>query len=209
MPALPEEKEHALEEGVKIYDYIAPVEVICDKQGVMESLKCIRMKKGEFDDTARRKPVPIEGSEFCMDGDTLLIAIGAQGEVEQYKEIKTKMGKTIIVDPETMATSVKGVFAWGDCIHGPDTVIRAIADGRKAALSIDRFLGGSQIEIEMEQRQSKRSLFASIIEQERCRMQVPVLDPEERTKGFQEIELPFDEQACQQEALRCLRCDVK
>lgn len=209
MPALPEEKEHAIEEGVKIYDYIAPVEVISNEQGVMEMVRCIRMKKGEFDDTARRKPVPIEGSEFCMDADTLLIAIGAQGEVEQFKELQIKKGKTFAVDIETMSTSIKGIFAGGDCTHGPDTVIQAIAAGRKAALSIDKFLGGNQIEVEAAQKQRQRRIFAPIIEEERSRLDVPVLDPEERKKGFQEIELPFDEHTCQQEAHRCLRCDVK
>src|SRR5690606_9128141 len=88
MPALPEEKEHAAEEGIKIYDYIAPVEIIVNQEGRMEGVRCIRMAKGEFENTARRKRVPTEGSEFIMDADTLLIAIGAQGEVEGFDEIE-------------------------------------------------------------------------------------------------------------------------
>lgn len=209
MPALPEEKEHAIEEGVKIYDYVAPVEVIIGEDGSMEGLRCIRMARGEFDSSARRKPVPIKGSEFCMDGDTLLIAIGAQGEVDGFKEIKTKKGSIIHVNPETMETSVQGIFAGGDCIHGPDTVIKAIADGRKAAISIDKYLGGNQEEIEKEQQQKPRQPYAPIIEEECKRLNVPVLDPEQRIKGFNEIEMPFDEEICKQEAFRCLRCDIK
>jgi NADH-quinone oxidoreductase subunit F len=209
MPALPEEKEHAAAEGVKIYDYIAPVEIIVDQGGRMEGIRCIRMAKGEFDNTARRRPIPIKGSEFRMDGDTLLIAIGAQGEVEGFGEIKTTKWKTFEVNSETLETSLDGVFAGGDCIRGPDTVIQSIADGRKAALGIDKYLGGNQLEIEKAQEQKQRQYYAPIVEHEQKRLAIPLLDPQERKKGFWEIELPFDEHTCQQEAFRCLRCDVK
>jgi NADH-quinone oxidoreductase subunit F len=157
MPALPEEKVHAAEEGVRIYDYIAPLEIIADEQGRMEGVWCIRMAKGEFDNTARRKPVPIEGSEFKMEADTLLIAIGAQGEVEGFEGIDFTRWKTFRVNPDTLETSIKGVFAGGDCIRGPDTVIQSIADGRKAALSIDKYLGGDQEEKETAQQARKRA----------------------------------------------------
>jgi NADH-quinone oxidoreductase subunit F len=208
MPALPEEKVHAAEEGVRIYDYIAPLEIIADEQGRMEGVWCIRMAKGEFDNTARRKPVPIEGSEFKMEADTLLIAIGAQGEVEGFEGIDFTRWKTFRVNPDTLETSIKGVFAGGDCIRGPDTVIQSIADGRKAALSIDKYLGGDQEEKETAQQARKRQIYAPVIEQERKRLRVPVLDPQVRKMNFDEIELPFDEEACRQEALRCLRCDA-
>ncbi len=208
MPALPEEKVHAAEEGVRIYDYIAPLEIIADEQGRMEGVWCIRMAKGEFDNTARRKPVPIEGSEFKMEVDTLLIAIGAQGEVEGFEGIDFTRWKTFRVNPDTLETSIKGVFAGGDCIRGPDTVIQSIADGRKAALSIDKYLGGDQEEKETAQQARKRQIYAPVIEQERKRLRVPVLDPQVRKMNFDEIELPFDEEACRQEALRCLRCDA-
>ena len=208
MPALPEEKVHAAEEGVRIYDYIAPLEIIADEQGRMEGVWCIRMAKGEFDNTARRKPVPIEGSEFKMEADTLLIAIGAQGEVEGFEGIDFTRWKTFRVNPDTLETSIKDVFAGGDCIRGPDTVIQSIADGRKAALSIDKYLGGDQEEKETAQQARKRQIYAPVIEQERKRLRVPVLDPQVRKMNFDEIELPFDEEACRQEALRCLRCDA-
>ena len=209
MPALPEEKIHAAEEGVKIYDYIAPLEIIVDRHGRMEGLRCIRMAKGEFDSSARRRPVPIKGSEFRMDADTLLIAIGAQGEVEGFGEIKSTRWKTFEVNRETLETSLKGVFAGGDCVRGPDTVIQSIADGRKAALAIDRYLGGNRIEAEKARRERKRQYFATILENEQSRLTIPVLEPEERKRNFDEIELPFDHRICQQEAFRCLRCDVR
>lgn len=174
----------------------------------MEGVWCIRMAKGEFDNTARRKPVPIEGSEFKMEADTLLIAIGAQGEVEGFEGIDFTRWKTFRVNPDTLETSIKGVFAGGDCIRGPDTVIQSIADGRKAALSIDKYLGGDQEEKETAQQARKRQIYAPVIEQERKRLRVPVLDPQVRKMNFDEIELPFDEEACRQEALRCLRCDA-
>ena len=119
MPALPEEKVHAAEEGVRIYDYIAPLEIIADEQGRMEGVWCIRMAKGEFDNTARRKPVPIEGSEFKMEADTLLIAIGAQGEVEGFEGIDFTRWKTFRVNPDTLETSIKGVFAGATAYAGP------------------------------------------------------------------------------------------
>jgi len=209
MPALPEEREHAAEEGVKIFDYVAPVSIIPDENGRIEGLKCIRMAKGEFDSSARRKPVPIEGSEFRMDVDTLLIAIGAQGEVEGFEELELTGWKTFKVDEDTMQTSMEGVFAGGDCIHGPDTVIQAIADGRRAALAIDRYLGGNQEELEKAQQHKPRKIYGSIVETEQERLRVPLLTPEERKNNFREIELPFDIEACQREASRCLRCDVR
>jgi NADPH-dependent glutamate synthase beta subunit-like oxidoreductase len=207
MPALPEEKVHAIEEGINIYDYVAPVEVIADENGVMKGLRCIRMAKGQFDESARRKSVPIKGSEFRMDADTLLIAIGAQGEVEGFREIGVTDKKTFSTDPITMETSIEGVFAGGDCSRGPETVIKAIADGRRAALSIDQFLGGDKIKSDEEQ--ADRQLYVPIIETEKPRLIIPVLDPDDRKKGFQEIELPFDGEKCREEAFRCLRCDVK
>ncbi|MGI6537024.1 MAG: NADH-quinone oxidoreductase subunit NuoF [Caldicoprobacterales bacterium] len=209
MPALPEEKIHAAEEGVRLYEYIAPLEIMVDECGNMKGVWCIRMAKGEFDDSARRKPVPIRGSEFQMDADTLLIAIGAQGEAEGFEGIEFTRWKTFKINPDTLETSLKGVFAGGDCIRGPDTVIQSIADGRKAALSIDKYLGGNQEEIEKGQQAGKRQIYASIIEHEQERLKVPVLNPEVRKTNFDEIELPFDEEACRREALRCLRCDAE
>jgi NADH-quinone oxidoreductase subunit F len=88
-------------------------------------------------------------------------------------------------------------------------VIQSIADGRKAALAIDRYLGGNRIEAEKARRERKRQYFATIIENEQSRLTIPVLEPEERKRNFDEIELPFDHRICQQEAFRCLRCDVR
>ena len=209
MPALPEEIDHAREEGIKIYDYVAPTEVIAGEDGRIESLRCTRMAKGEFDNSARRRPVPMSGSEFRMACDALIIAIGAQGAVEGFDSLRMKGGKIFSVDPDTMETSLSGVFAGGDCIHGPDTVIQAIADGRKAALHIDRFLGGDQIEAERKMRQKPRHIYGTLVEEEQAPLAVPLLPAEFRRRTFDELELAFDEKACQAEAMRCLRCDVK
>ncbi len=209
MPALPEEIDHAREEGVKIYDYVAPTEVLSGEDGRIESLRCTRMAQGEFDNSARRRPVAMSGSEFRMDCDALIIAIGAQGEVEGFDTLRQKSGKTFEVNPETMESSVPGVYAGGDCIHGPDTVIQAIADGRKAALSIDRALGGNRIEVEREMRLKPRQIYAPLVEEEQPRLDIPTLPADFRCRTFDELELAFDEKDCQTEALRCLRCDVK
>jgi NADPH-dependent glutamate synthase beta subunit-like oxidoreductase len=142
MPASNEEIEAALHEGIKIEYLVAPSEVVAE-EGRVTGLKCIRMQLGEPDKSGRRRPVPITGSEFTISLDTIMPAIGQASDlsfVDGESGITLTKWGTIVADPETLTTSRKGVFAGGDCVTGPYIAIAAIAAGKKAAVSIERFL---------------------------------------------------------------------
>ncbi|MFA4910531.1 MAG: FAD-dependent oxidoreductase [Desulfobacteria bacterium] len=142
MPASDEEIEAALEEGVKIEYLVAPLQVFT-ADGKAAGLRCMRMELGKPDTSGRRRPIPVEGSEFDIELDTLIPAIGQVPDISFLGESSgielTKRG-TIAVNPDTLETSRPGVFAGGDCQTGPKIAIEAIAAGKKAAVSIDKYL---------------------------------------------------------------------
>lgn len=140
MPANDEEIEEAKEEGVKFEFLTSPVKI--SRKGDKLQVECIRMKLGEPDSSGRRRPVPIEGSNYVIEADTCVMAVGQKvdSEMAQQANIKTTRWGTFDIDPTTLQTNVKNVFAGGDCGFGPDDAIRAIADGKKAAYFINKFL---------------------------------------------------------------------
>ena len=143
MPGRAEEFGHAEEEGVKFHYLAAPVEVLLDEGGHVRGLRCIRMELGEPDDSGRRRPIPIEGSEFDMDVSAVVFAIGYNPEPlipETTEGIKTDDRGLILVDEETGATSREEIFAAGDNVTGPKTVVHAMAGARTAARAIHEFL---------------------------------------------------------------------
>ncbi len=145
MPANPWEVEEAEKEGVKPQLLVSPKRVL-GKNGRVSALECVNVKLGELDETGRRRPVPIEGSEFQKEIDTLILAIGESPDLFFLpKEIEVTEKNTISVDPFTLETSMPGVFAGGDVVLGPATVIEAIVAGKRAAVSIDRYLKGRDI----------------------------------------------------------------
>ncbi|MBN2709159.1 MAG: NADPH-dependent glutamate synthase [Calditrichaceae bacterium] len=143
MPARVEEVKHAKEEGVQFKILTNPVEFIGDEDQWLKAMKCIKMELGEPDDSGRRRPVPIAGSEYITEIDIAIIAIG-NGSNPLIKQTtpEIEIGKrgTIIVDPETMETSKKGVFAGGDIVTGGATVILAMGAGRTAAKAIHEYV---------------------------------------------------------------------
>jgi len=142
MPARIEEVEHAKEEGVKFELLTVPVRYIGDENGWVKQMECLRMELGEPDDSGRRRPVPIEGSEFIIEIDTVVVAIGQSPNplVPSTTEgLETTKWGTIVVDDDG-ATSRKGVFAGGDIATGAATVILAMGAGKKAAKAIDKYL---------------------------------------------------------------------
>jgi NADPH-dependent glutamate synthase beta subunit-like oxidoreductase len=139
MPAIPEEVEEAIREGVKIHFLASPIKII-GKGGRAAGMECIRMKLAEPDKTGRRKPVPITGSNFNVQADTVIAAIGQRVDRRALKELDTNQDGTVRVNPETGETSMKGVFAGGDVVTGPGWAIDAIAAGKKGAESIHRHL---------------------------------------------------------------------
>jgi NADPH-dependent glutamate synthase beta subunit-like oxidoreductase len=145
MPANPSEVREAEKEGVRFHFLVAPTRIL-GKDGQVVAVECIRMELGELDETGRRRPVPIEGSEFIMEVDTIILAVGETSDLSFLpKDVAVTRRNTIAVDPVTMETSLPGVFAGGDVISGPATVIEAIAAGRRAAVSMDRYLRGEGI----------------------------------------------------------------
>ncbi len=209
MPAAPEEVEEALHEGVEIIFLTAP-----NRVGVKDGhvvLECLRMKLGEPDASGRRRPVPIEGSEFTSEFDNVIASIGQAPEVPTQFEVKLGRGNVIKVNGETLVTNREGVFAGGDVVSGPASVIEAIAQGRQAASSIDRYLGGNGIIDESlvsaekpDPRLGTDGDFA-----DRRQVTMSCLDNKQRLADFTEVELGYDEATAIEEANRCLRCDLR
>jgi glutamate synthase (NADPH/NADH) small chain len=143
LPARHEEVEHAIEEGVKFAFLTSPIRILADKNGMVKGMECLKYELGEPDASGRRSPISIAGSEFIMDVDTVVVAIG-QGpnplvpRTTRGLEV-TKRGN-IVADPQTGATSKPGVFAGGDVVTGAATVILAMGAGRVAARSIHEYL---------------------------------------------------------------------
>jgi len=142
MPARAEEIENAREEGLKFKLLTQPTEILVDDKGFVNGMKCLQMQLGEPDASGRRRPIPIKNSEFILDVDTVIVAIGQNPNPLLYKstpKLKVNEEGTIWVD-ENLMTSIPGVFAGGDIITGADTVISAMGAGKKAAAAIDNYL---------------------------------------------------------------------
>ena len=209
MPASPEEVEGALEEGVDILFLAAPTKISQDDDRL--KLTCNRMELGEPDTSGRRRPVPIKGSEFSMNFDSIIAAIGQVPDIPDEFNLKTGRGNTLQVDTKTLATSRQGIWAGGDVATGPASVIEAIAAGRKAAVSIDKYLGGEGI---IDEVLTKERQFAMCVGKEedfieRTRVEMPCLAVKQRIGNFAEVELGLDEELTVKEARRCFQCGVR
>ncbi len=211
MPANLEEIKEAEEEGVKFQFLSAPQEIII-QNGKVSSLRCIRMSLGEPDESGRRRPIPIAGSEFNIDVDTVIPAIGQIPDLSFIKasDIELRPQGTIKVDPISLETSKKGVFAGGDAVSGPSIAIDAIAHGKEAAISIDRFLRGIDLYEGRERLNIKKARFEDIYKNQpkEKRRYAPKLPPEERRSNFLEVNQGLSEDQSRQEALRCLNCGI-
>lgn len=209
MPANPEEVEAALEEGIKILFLAAPTKIT--KDGHTLVLECQRMELGEPDASGRKRPVPIKGSEFNIACDTIIAAIGQVPAIPSGFGLEPLGGGTLKVNSETLATGIDSVFAGGDVATGPASVIKAIAAGRKAASSIDKYLGGSGDISEVLAEPTEASPWYGRDESfaNRHRERQPHLVVERRLSDFSEVELGFPKQRASEEAARCLRCDLR
>jgi heterodisulfide reductase subunit A len=207
MPAVSTEVEEAEREGVKLHILATPVRVLTKDERVT-GIQCIRMELGEPDASGRRRPVPIKGSEFDMDVDSVIMAVG-QGvdKTKLPKELEYTGWGTLSVDQVTLQTNIEGVFAGGDVVSGPADVIAAIATGKEAAISIDRHLRGVDLKegrpkpVKRVKEVSKKGVEA------KARQAMPILDLNKR-EGFAEVELGYDEKMAIAEAKRCLNCGV-
>ena len=221
MPAEEYEIVAAEEEGVKIQYLIAPVEVL-GKAGKITGLKCINMKLGEPDSSRRRRPIPIEASEHDLDFDTVIIAVSQAPQIDflgPKPALSLTKWDTIEANPETLQTNIKGVFAGGDVVLGPATVIAAMSDGKRAAEAIEKYLNGEPLENFKTHRAKKLAKrdengrphryaprFKDTPKKERTEMRER--DGRERRKDFEEFELGYSEEEAVKEASRCLNCGI-
>jgi glutamate synthase (NADPH/NADH) small chain len=148
MPARIEEARHAKDEGIKFMCLTNPVGFLGDEQGRLKAVRCIKMELGEPDESGRRAPMPVEGSEFELPVTMAVIALGTTANPlvqSTTPDLKTNRKGYIAAEPETLQTSKRGVFAAGDIVTGSATVILAMAAGRKAAHSIDEYLRKAEV----------------------------------------------------------------
>ena len=218
MPALPMEQDETMEEGVEFRFLTAPTEVVVDEKGRATHLRVISMKLGDPDESGRRRPVPVEGSEEDLPFDLIISAIGQDPDtscVEQDPEKpETTRWNTFVYDEKTNVTSTEGVFAAGDCAFGPDTVIQAVGEGQRAAKAINLYLAGATVELKNEYAISLGSIEELDMEDfaprytHRKRVQDSVFSPEARLKdgGWNEINKGLDRMQAIAEASRCIEC---
>ena len=207
MPAISSEVEETEREGIKLHILAAPVEVLT-KDGQVTGIRCLRMQLGEPDASGRRRPIPIEGSAFEMRVDNLIIAIGQAVDRSMLASELDYTDRGIVsVDPVSLETNIKGAFAGGDMVSGPATVIEAIAAGKVAAISIDRYLRGDDLkEGRPTTMERVREISKEGIEK-KARVAMPLLETEKRDLSTQ-VELGFDEEMAVAEASRCLNCGL-
>lgn len=214
MPANPQEVAEAIEEGVQFHFLTVPVS-IGGKGGSVGYLECLRARLGEPDASGRRRPVPVEGSNFHIEVDAVIAAIGQEPDLSPFTgEMPFGISRRNLLVTKTlnMQTDASDVFAAGDAVTGPATVVRAIAGGKQAALDIDHYLSGREGNAPLflnskRKRQELRSVSA-IDKISAGRIPNRLVDIEARTKTFEPVEIGYSEAEARQEAGRCLRCDI-
>ena len=213
MPAAQEEIDEAVNEGVQIGYLTSPLEIL-GEDGKVCGLKCIKNELGEPDDSGRRIPGPVSGSEFTLDVDMVIAAIGQTPEsflLSDELKVAERGNRIAVEDPNTLVTTIPGVFAGGDAVTGPATAIKAIAAGKRAAISIDHFLRGEELpESEQIKAGEVDKLPTRIIEKTKTlsRSREQSLSVDSRLSGFDEVALGLVEDQAVREALRCLHCNL-
>ncbi len=210
MPALDVEVEAAAEEGVEFHFLASPVAF--DDSDDQVTVTSIRMELGPPDESGRRRPIPIEGSEFTIQADAVVMAIGQAVDPSCMEESDVELTRwgTFEVDEQTLQTSVPWVFAGGDSVTGADIAVRAVAAGRRAAASIDQYLRGEEV-VGIPERwgttrgdEAPEAFFAGVEKaerQEQIELELP-----RRVCTFEQVECGFTEEAAVAEAARCLAC---
>ncbi|NWG03409.1 MAG: FAD-dependent oxidoreductase [Syntrophaceae bacterium] len=209
MPAQEEEIEEAEQEGIKIEYLTAPTRLFTEHDQI-KGMECIRMQLGDLDESGRPRPVPIPGSEFKIEADTIIPAISQASDLSflsQKDGIKTTRWGGIEVDPLTLETSVRGIFAGGDVTTGPQTYIDAMGAGRKAAISIDRYLKGEDLRIGREEEGPQKDYLKIDIDGVAYRERAPMTSlPIKERRNFNEVYLGLKQEDVIREAERCLQC---
>ena len=208
MPANAEEIKECQEEGISIKTLIQPLRFI-GENGRVKAIECIKMKLTEPDESGRPKPEPVPDSVFTIEVDAVINALGQEADwaclTPECACTLSDWG-TMNVDPLTLQSDDPDIFAGGDAARGPRTVIEAIADGKQAAISIDRFILGRDLRLGRDQ------VFPTITDPQKevynkiDRVQMPCLDPQARIKGFDEVQKGLTEEMVLEEAKRCISC---
>lgn len=215
MPAYAEEIESALEEGIDIQFLTAPTEIIV-KDGHVTRIKCTRMQLGTVDQSGRRRPIPIKDSEFVVELDTLISAISEQPDLsflEEEHDFEISGWNTFVVEKESLSTNVLGIFAGGDAIRGPSSVIEAMADGKRVAETIDQYLKNRPIRLEY--KVTRPTVYVEPVKLtvaetlESTRQDSRKTKSAARRKNFAEVDLGLNRSSAIKEAKRCLRCDLE
>mgnify|MGYP000238091402 CR=1 FL=1 len=222
MPANPIEVHESQLEGVEYMFLTNPVKVNKDQQGRLRSMTLIRMELGEPDKSGRRRPVPIEGSEFDMEFDYVLAAIGQKTDVNFIDDINAHAGAgelklnrwgDVDADEQTLRTGIEGVFAAGDGVTGPATIIEAVAQAQTASRSCHQYLSGQPIEPQPGEFISRKEHFRELTSDDfagrymqQMREEMPTL-PADQRQNFKEVELGYsDAQVADRETGRCMEC---
>jgi NADH-quinone oxidoreductase subunit F len=216
MPVSDVEYEEAVDEGVIMNYLISPTRITSDDWKVT-GLQCIRMELGAPDDSGRRRPIAITGSEFNIRADTVIAAVGQAPDLSFLppdSTLERTRWETLVVDSNSLATNIDGVFAGGDFVTGPGMVVEAIAAGRRGAIAIDKYLRGDDSRVEIYDRKSAATIEAGKAEledtwEEKPRTKIKTLPLADRRSSFSEIELGMSEEIAGREARRCLRCDLE
>jgi NADH-quinone oxidoreductase subunit F len=212
MPANPAEVEASLQEGIHIDFLTSPIRIL-GENGHVVGMECLRNELGEPDKSGRRRPVPVEGSEFVIEADVIIPAISQGPDLSFLGDDHTfaiNRWKTFEVDEKTLATNIPGFFAGGDAVSGPAIVVEAIAAGHRAAVSIDCYLRGKAYTGYW---YPKPQLVVDRLEltdedDKLVRPKMREAPVAERVTNFEEVELGLDEETARCEARRCLRCDL-
>ena len=216
MPADHVEIHDAEEEGVNFHYLCNPVRILAE-EGKVVGVECIRMELGEPDESGRRRPIPVKGSEFVIETDILIPAIGQAIDLSFLEEkdgVKTTKRSTISIQEGTFQTSHEGIFSAGDCVTGPDVLVRAAGHGKRAADKIDLFLRGKTLGESDEERLEALVDKVKVYSKEekvgitggQKRALLKMVPPETRKWVFDETEEGFSIPEAQREAERCLRC---
>lgn len=208
MPAYREEIEEAISEGVELKLLTSPVEVLTENKQVV-GLKCQPMQLGEFDRSGRRRPEK-GGDSFTIPADQILVAIGQELDLHEYCDeisVETRSNGFIDADPVTGQTSQKWIFAGGDMVSGPSSVVEAIAAGERAAAGIDLYLSGANHAFWRETREIDTFFDPDSEPVEFPREELQLISVDRRRYNFDEVEQPWREAVAIRQSQRCLRCD--
>jgi len=184
--------------------------------GRVSQVGLVRMELREFDRSGRKTPYAIEGSEYNVDVDMVIEAIGQRPDTSMIKNgtVMIARGGTIVADPRTLITEQEGIFAGGDVVTGAATVIEAIAAGQRAASSINRYLQGKELSPLVERGGKYEPTTIPSVPpteeetQEKSRIRISEIEPKERVASFKEVVLEYSPEEAMEEAKRCLRCDL-